>query len=81
MFLLYLNDEAFLDEDGDVARLVQAAMDRRIAIVPVHEQDPGRGGCPFRLFLQQTPQVLQRSPYSSTTRWRCRSISRRSTAR
>ena len=63
VFLLYLNDKAFLDEDGDVARLAQTAMDRRIAIVPVHEQDPGRGGCPFRQFLQQTPQVLQRSPY------------------
>ena len=63
VFLLYLNDKAFLDEDGDVARLAQTAMDRRIAIVPVHEQDPGRGGCPFRQFLQQTPQALQRSPY------------------
>ena len=63
VFLLYLNDKTFLDAGGAVARLVQAAMDRRIAIVLVHEQDPSCGGRPFRHFIQQTPQVLQRSPY------------------
>ena len=44
---------------GAVARLVQAAMDRRIAVAPVHEQKPARGGVPFRNIFQQTPQVLQ----------------------
>ncbi|EOD33181.1 hypothetical protein EMIHUDRAFT_202403 [Emiliania huxleyi CCMP1516] len=63
VLLLYLNDKTFLDAGGTVARLVQAAMDRRIAIVLVHEQDPSCGGRPFRHFIQQTPQVLQRSPY------------------
>ena len=59
VLLLYLNDKTFLDAGGAVARLVQAAMDRRIAIAPVHEQDPASGGVPFRAFFQQTPQVLQ----------------------
>ena len=26
----------------------------------LHEQDPKRGGCPFRTFFDQTPDVLQR---------------------
>ena len=63
VFLLYLNDKTFLDAGGAVARLVQAAMDRRIAITMVHEQDAASGGVPFRNFFQQTPQVLQRPPY------------------
>ena len=59
VFLLYLNDKTFLDAGGAVARLVQAAMDRRIFIAMVHEQEPSCGGVPFRNFFQQTPQVLQ----------------------
>ena len=61
--LLYLNNKTFLDAGGAVARLVQAAMDRRIAIAMVHEQDPSFGGVPFRNFFQQTPQVLLQQPY------------------
>ena len=63
VLLLYLTDRTFLDEDGSVARLVQAAMDRRIVIAPVAEQEPSRGGVAFRQFFQQTPQVLQQQPY------------------
>merc|ERR550514_1853618 len=63
VFLLYLNDKTFLDAVGAVARLVQAAMDRRIAIAMVHEQDPIYGGVPVRNFFQQTPQVLLQPPY------------------
>ena len=63
VFLLYLNDKTFLDAGGAVARLVQAAMDRRIAVAMVHEQDPTCGGVPFRNFFQQTPQVLLQPPY------------------
>ena len=64
VFLLYLNDKTFLDAGGVVARLVQAAMDRRIAITMVHEeQEPVSGGVPFRNFFQQTPKVLQQQPY------------------
>ena len=63
MLLLYLTNRTFLDEGGTVARLVQTAMDRRVPIALVAEQDPGRGGCPFRLCMQQTPQMLQQPPY------------------
>jgi len=61
--LLYLNEKTFLDPSGTVARIVQTAMDRGIAIAPVAEQDPASGGCAFRQFFQQTPQVLQQPPY------------------
>ena len=64
VLLLYLNNKTFLDVGGAVARLVQAAMDRRIAISMVHEQEPSCGGVPFRNFFQQTPQVLQQPPYN-----------------
>ena len=63
VFLLYLTERTFLDEGGAVARLVQKAMDRGISITPVAEQEPCRGGCAFRQFFQQTPQVLQQPPY------------------
>ena len=63
VFLLYLNDKTFCDAGGTVARLVQAAMDRRISIAMVHEQDPICGGVPFRNFFQQAPQVLLQQPY------------------
>ena len=63
VLLLYLTNRTFLDEGGTVARLVQTAMDRRVPIALVAEQDPGRGGCPFRLCMQQTPQMLQQPPY------------------
>ena len=63
VFLLYLTEHTFLDEGGAVARLVQKAMDRGISITPVAEQEPCRGGCAFRQFFQQTPQVLQQPPY------------------
>ena len=63
VLLLYLTNRTFLDEGGTVARLVQTAMDRRVPIALVAEQDPGRGGCPFRVCMQQTPQMLQQPPY------------------
>ena len=63
VLLLYLNNKTFLDVGGAVARLVQAAMDRRIAIAMVHEQEPSCGGVPFANFFQQTPQVLLQQPY------------------
>ena len=54
VLLLYLNEKVFQDPGGAVARLVQTAMDRRIAVAMVHEQDPSCGGVPFGHFFQQT---------------------------
>ena len=60
-----MTDRLWYDQDGTVARLVQAAMDRNITIAMVHEQTPTLGGCPFSTFFQgQTPQVLLQPPYS-----------------
>ena len=64
VLLLYLTNRIFLDESGAVARLVRRAIDQRIPFALVAEQDPARGGCPFRQCLQQTPQVLQQPPYN-----------------
>ena len=80
VLLLYLNDKTFLDAGGTVARLVQAAMDRRIAIVLVHEQDPSCGGRPFRHFISRRRRSCSGRRISSTTRWRCRCTRRQSTA-
>ena len=31
---------------------------RQLPLVLVHEQDPAKGHCPFRVFFDQTPEVL-----------------------
>ena len=33
---------------------------RELALVLLHEQDPLKGACPFRSFLKQTPEELQK---------------------
>ena len=81
VLLLYLNEKTFLDPGGAVARLVQVAMDRRIAVVLVHEQ----GTLAAAAFLSATISSRRRrccssSRTSSTTQWRCRSTRLRSTA-
>eukprot|EP00961_Rhodomonas_salina_P006488 88046-Rhodomonas_salina.3 len=63
VLLLYLNAQTFLDAGHRVAALVKQAMDLKIPIAPVHEQDSERGGCPFSCFLDQTPAELLQSPY------------------
>jgi hypothetical protein len=53
----------FLDKEGTVAVLVKKAMDSRIPVVMLHEQDVDLGGCPFNILFEQTPKELQKSPY------------------
>ena len=62
--LLYLTKDTFLDSDGKVAAAVQHALDLKISIALVQEQDVSRGGCPFSVFFDQTPKHLQLQPYS-----------------
>ena len=62
--LLYLDKDIFLEEDSVATKAVlQAAIDMKIDIILVHEQDWDKGGCPFSLFLKQTPQDLIDPPY------------------
>jgi hypothetical protein len=61
--LLYLNKDVFLDEGDTGKGIVQAAIDLKIDIVLVHEQDSQEGGCEFSQFFKQTPQVLIDNPY------------------
>jgi len=63
MLLLYLNDQAFLDSNGSVRVLVKQAMDLKISIIPVHEQDAQKGSCRFGIIVDQTPQELLNPPY------------------
>jgi len=58
-FLLYLNQDTFLQPVGDaLATEVGAALDSGFPIVMVHENDPARQGCEFGTFFEITPQGL-----------------------
>jgi len=61
-FLLYLNDQAYLKDEGvKLANELRAAHGKESAVkvVMVHENDDARGGCEFSLFFQgRTPQDL-----------------------
>ena len=61
--LLYLNTSTFQDEHAKVSQLVQSAMDSKVPLVLVHEQDTSKGGCPFRCFFDSTPKTLLKPPY------------------
>ena len=63
VLILYLNASTFLDTGGVVAAMVKRALDLRLPIAPVQEQDPSLGGCPFRVFFEQCPKELQMPPY------------------
>jgi hypothetical protein len=58
-FLLYLNEETFVGEDGErLARLVREVRTTPIPITMAHENDDQRGGCDFARFFQTTPGDL-----------------------
>lgn len=61
--LIYLNERAFTDGGGVLAATVQRAMDARVPIALVHEQDEARGACVFARYFDLAPDVLQQSPY------------------
>ena len=61
--LIYLNASTFKDKDGSVAVLLQEAMDLKLPLALVHEQDTSKGGCAFSLFFSQTPAVLLEKEY------------------
>jgi len=61
--LIYLNERAFTDAGGVVAATVQRAMDARVPIALVHEQDEERGACVFARYFDLAPDVLQQQPY------------------
>ena len=59
-FLLYLNNQTYLDAAGKtLADEIRAATAAGIAIVMVHENDEERGGCEFSVFFDgRTPRDL-----------------------
>ena len=59
MFLLYLNEDVFTDEDSSgLARDVIGAMDAAVPLVLIHENDTARKGCEFARFFSVTPPEL-----------------------
>jgi hypothetical protein len=64
VFLLYLNRDVFqISDNGLLERMVKCALSQDMDIVLAHEQDSSKGGCPFSLFFQLTPQDLIEPPY------------------
>jgi hypothetical protein len=61
--LVYLNTRTFLDARGALAQLVQRALDAKVTVVMLHEQDIERGGGSIRDVIVQTPEVLRLPPY------------------
>jgi hypothetical protein len=63
VMLLYLNKNAFQGNGGNMSTLVCRAIDLKVPLALVHEQDTSKGGCSFRYFFSQTPDILLREPY------------------
>ena len=61
--LIYLNERAFTDAGGVVTATVLRAMDARMPIALVNEQDEERGACVFARYFELAPDVLQQPPY------------------
>jgi len=61
-FLLYLNVDTFVGEEGkQLANEVRAAMEGELPIIMPHEIDPARRGCQFERFFSTTPPDLIRN--------------------
>jgi len=61
-FVLYLNDESWLGEQGEkLACEVRVALQMKLPIVMIHEMSPGKGGCDFDKFFAVTPSDLVRA--------------------
>jgi len=57
-FLLYLDENVFLDDEKKVSELVRMALGLGIKVLMVHELDYTRGACEFNTFFSQTPEDL-----------------------
>jgi hypothetical protein len=60
-FLLYLNEQTFVDDDGALAKEVRGARAVGLPVVMIHENDSSRDGCEFSRFFQTTPNDLIKS--------------------
>jgi len=61
-FLLYLNDQTYLDEPGEKLAAELKLFSGKTKRVMVHENDGARGGCDFSIFFDgRTPQDLMQS--------------------
>jgi len=63
VLLVYLNQNTFDPQNGNVSDMIERAFDNNIQIVLVHEQDGRIYGCLFSSFFRTTPQHLIDPPY------------------
>jgi len=57
-FLLYLNEQTYVGDNGALARELREARTAGLPTVMIHEKDSARGGCEFGNFFETTPQDL-----------------------
>jgi len=58
ILLLYLNEDVFRDDDGQVSELVEKAFYLGVRVLNVHELDYEMGACSFSTFFDQAPEDL-----------------------
>jgi hypothetical protein len=63
VLLVYLTKDTFLDDNGVFGSVVQRAMDMKIQLVLVHEQEASQGACAFSVLFGQIPDFLLKPPY------------------
>merc|ERR1712038_197498 len=64
VMLVYLNKYTYQDPNCILCRSIIKAMDVKIQVVLVHENDPNQGGCEFWKVMEQTPDELMKKPYT-----------------
>ena len=52
--VLYLNSDISLNKESKIFEIVKMAKNKGTSIILVHEQDVGKGGCPFSLIIKKT---------------------------
>jgi len=58
-----LNNGISLDKESKTLEIVKMAKNKDICIILVHEQDVGKGGCPFSLIIEKTSTELLDPPF------------------
>jgi len=63
VLLLYLNNATSFNKESKLLEIVKMAKNKGTSIILVHEQDIGKGGCPFSLVIEKTSTELLDPPF------------------